>query len=379
MSTTGILPRQDLRRLVDEGRVRSRYTLEDHQFQPSSLDLRLGEVAYRVRCSFLPNDEPVQAKLDEYGMYEVDLRDGAVLERGAVYVVPLLESVDLPDDLWARGNPRSSTGRVDVFTRLLTDRSPRFDEVPKGYSGGLYAEVFSRSYTLRVQTGTRLGQLRVVRGRSSCDDQAVRDLHAETPVLFDPAGPRGGPELPVFDGLYLTVSMAGFEGSDHCGYRARPNAPVLDVTKKAHYRIQDFWEAIHPDRRGRLVLDPEDFYLLRSRERVRLPPSHAAEMVAYEPGAGELRSHYAGFFDPGFGCRERGDDDGTVAVMEVRAHDAPFVIEDGQVLCKLQLERMAEAPDVAYGAAQLGSAYQGQGLTPSRHFKPWGAPEADEG
>ncbi len=305
-------------------------------------------------------------------MYPVDLREGAVLEKGAVYVIPLLETAALPPGLRGRGNPRSSTGRIDVFTRLLVDRSPRFDEVPAGYHGPLYAEVFSRSFTIRARTGTSLGQLRLMRDASVLSDAEVGELHGRDPVLFEGEESVAADRLPVQNGLFLTVSLEGFAGTRHVGYRARSHAPVLDVTRRAHYDIDDFWEPVTTDSRGRLLLAPEDFYLLRSRERVRIPGSHAAEMVAYEPGAGELRSHYAGFFDPGFGAGASGSLKGTVAVMEVRAHDAPFVIEDGQVLCKLQFERMAGNPDVVYGEAGLGSAYQAQGLTPSRHFKPAG-------
>jgi dCTP deaminase len=302
-------------------------------------------------------------------MHALDLREGAVLERGAAYLIPLEETLHLPPRLRGKANPRSSTGRLDIFTRLVTDHTSRFDEVSDGYHGPLYVQVISRSFSLRVQAGVRLNQLRLLCGTPTLPDGEIQRALAETPLLVDGDGPLGARAIVRNDGLFLRVSLTGVGDTDLVGFRAKKTGPLLDVTQVHAYRIQDFWEPVFCEDTGGLTLDPEEFYLLRSTEKVRLPPEYAANLVAYDPASGELRTHYAGFFDPGFGHGERGELQGTAAVLEVRAHDVPFRIEHGQPFCRLQLERMASPPDAVYGP-QIGSAYQCQDLTPSKHFRP---------
>jgi dCTP deaminase len=363
----GILPAQWLRKAVDQGVVTSDRTIPDASYQPASLDLRLGEMAYRLRCSFLPGPMTVAERLKEYDMGRLDLRDGAILERNRPYLIPLMEQVDLPGSLRARANPRSSIGRVDVFTRVITDRGFTFDDVRPQYRGRLYLEVVSRSFLISVRTGISLNQLRLIHGRSRCDDAEVAALHERTPLVFrsDKAIPRE--ELVLSHGLFLSLDLSGRETDGVVGYRAKKNSRVLDLGAEYSHDPADFWEPVNEELGSRVVLEPEEFYMLLSSEAVRIPPGYAAEMTAYDPTSGELRTHYAGFFDPGFGHSDSGAMTGSRAALEVRAHDVPFMVEDGQKVCKLAFERMLETPDTLYGA-EIGSAYQGQTVMLSRHF-----------
>lgn len=361
----GVLPAQWIRKAVDEGWICGTVAVVDEQVQPASLDLRLGDVAYRLRCSFVPGDGSVRDKLDDYEMEALDLRDGAILEKDRPYLIPLREELRLPAQVRARANPKSSTGRVDVFCRVITDQSHRFDEVAAGYSGRLFLEVVSRSFTIKVRSGLSLNQLRLCVGRAAYSDADLGSLHAAEPLLWRRGDPVSPEDLVLADGMFLGVDLEG-RGPLGVGYKAKRNSKLLDLAQVRRHRAEEFWEPVLAEPGARLVLEPEEFYLLISSESVRIPPDFAAEMTAYDPTAGELRTHYAGFFDPGFGhhADRRG---GTRAVLEVRARDVPFMLEHGQSVCKLQYERMLEAPSVLYGA-DLSSNYQHQELTLSKHF-----------
>lgn len=362
----GILPRQEIKKMVNDGSVASDFTISDRQLQPSSLDLRLGEEVYRVQSSFLPAGRTVKLRLDDLTIHKQKLMDEQVcLEPGVVYIIPLMERLSLPRGIRARANPRSSTGRLDIFTRVITDRSDRFDDIEDGYEGPLYLEILSRSFPIRVQRRMSLSQVRFIRGDSRCTASDYRD---KGPFLYEGDEAVRNGEEPPREGLSLRVDLSGVPGTNFVGYKARRNNRLIDLGRLNHYRILDFWEPVFKDKSGCIVLEKDEFYLLTSREKVCIPPGYAAEMVAYEQSAGELRTHYAGFFDPGFGFSANGDVKGTVAVMEVRALDAPFMVEDGQRFCKLELERMASEPDLFYGSKEAGSSYQFQGLTPSKHF-----------
>jgi dCTP deaminase len=363
----GVLPRQALRKLVDDGTIWSNQGILDANIQPASVDLTLGAVAYRLRCSFLPGDKSVRQKLREYDMGELDLARGAVLEQNRPYLIPLNEHLRLPPELRGRTNPRSSTGRVDVFTRVVTDKGRHFDEIPGGYEGELFLEVVPRSFTIRVRAGLTLNQLRIISGESRVPDLELIRLSLTNPIIFPGTSATPGERAAVSDGLFLSVDLSG-GGRKFVGYKARKSSALLDLERSNTYNVADFWERVEP-RKKRLILDPEEFYLLVSRERVRIPPGFAAEMAAYDPTSGELRTHYAGFFDPGFGDVPEGDRPGTPAVLEVRAHDVSFALEHGQRLCKLTFERMAAPPDQAYGEG-IGSRYQRQYLALGRQFKP---------
>ena len=338
------------------------------QIQPASLDLRLGRLAYRVRASFLPGrDRTVKDQLDHLSLHEVSLEDGAILERGCVYVVPLQESVALPAIVSAVANPKSSTGRLDVFTRLITDQSEIFDSVASGYVGRLYAEISPRTFSIRVCTGSRLNQLRF-RKRSSSQtdytdfrvtDRDLEKIHSDTPLIDGNASIRNG--------LQLRVNLKQLNGSTLVGYRAQKFTDVIDIDESRKYHVSDFWEEIHARKDGRLILDPDQFYVLASTEKVHIPPTLAAEMVPIDPTMGEFRVHYAGFFDPGFGSATDSRR-GSRAVLEVRSHEVPFILEDGQIVGRLAYERLAEEPDQLYGQG-IGSHYQAQGLKLSKHFK----------
>ena len=366
--TTGLLPSQMMREAVALAReILSPQPIGDDQIQPASIDLRLGEVAHRVRASFLPGARHnVRDKLDLLSMHRIDLTKGAVLERDCVYIVPLLEYVALRRRTSAAANPRSSTGRLDVFARVITDHATEFDRVRDGYKGPLYAEISPRAFSILVRTGSRLVQLRIRRGSPAFSDTALKRLHAEIGLVEPPAG--APPERDAIrNGLAFTVDVSGDPGTGIVGYKARRHTDVIDVDKVDHYDPRDFWEAAYSHRGEGIVLDPNDFHILASREAVVVPPDHAAEMIPFDNFVGEFRVHYAGFFDPGFGAAETGGG-GSRAVLEVRSHEVPFLIEHGQIVGRLVYERLITRPDKLYGNP-IGSSYQNQGLALSKHFK----------
>jgi dCTP deaminase len=337
------------------------------QLQPASADLRLGDRALRMRCSFLPHDETVEHKAKSHVFDELDLTDGAVLERNRPYLIPLQESLSLPSFVQGRANPKSSTGRLDVFTRVITDYSDRFDDVAAGYRGPLYLEVVPLSFAVRVRAGLALNQLRLMVGRSPLGDSELMARHTTDPLLYRGDRPASPAELATGGGLLLSLDLGG-DRQRRVGYRSRPHAGLLDMARVGGHRAEDFWEPVRSEDGERVVLDPESFYLLLSEESVRVPPDLACEMTAYDPTSGELRTHYAGFFDPGFGYSRDGRRLGSRAALEVRAHDVPFMIEHGQRVCRLTFERMAAAPRRLYGE-EVGSSYQGQVETLGKHFR----------
>ena len=367
--TPGVFPSQELSRAIEAEWVSSGdYRIRPESVQPASIDLRLGDFAWALRCSFLPDvDSTVEEKTEGLAFQKVDLRDGAVLERDRPYLVPLIEELALPEDVRAKANPKSSTGRLDVFTRVITDRHHRFDDIRAGYRGQLYLEVVPRSFAIQVKTGLSLNQLRIARGDVRLDDGEIRDLQDEAPLLYVDSGPVPESDLALSDGLFLSLDLSG-PGDRTVGYRAKKNSLPVDLSKIRAYRWTDYWDPVFPESGGRVVLEPEIFYLLLSAEGVCIPPQIAAEMMAYDTTAGELRTHYAGFFDPGFGYDPRGAKHGSRAALEVRARDVPFMVEHRQPVCKLGLERMAAPAERLYGA-DLGSNYQGQVTMLSKHFE----------
>jgi dCTP deaminase len=364
----GVLPSQYLARAVDAGVISAGpFTVPRENIQPASLDLRLGEVAYRIRCSFLPGRHSVEQRVKDYVIDELDLhREGAVLETNRPYLIPLKERLALPPGVRGKANPKSSTGRLDVFTRVITDGSYRFDEIREGYTGNLYLEVVPLSFAIRVREDLTLNQLRLSVGRPELDDDALRAFHARRPLLFTGGEPVADADLAIHDGLFLSLDLTG-DASGRVGYRARDNAPLLDMTRGGGLDPDAYWERIRGEGGDRVVLTPQRFYLLMSDEAVTIPPELAAEMTAYDPTSGELRTHYAGFFDPGFGYDPDGRFRGSRAALEVRAHDVPFMIEHGQRVCKLTFERMLEPPATLYGSG-IGSSYQRQEETLGKHF-----------
>jgi dCTP deaminase len=365
-SITGVLPDRLLGQAIDRGYLSAGdYRIAERQVQPASVDLTLGETAYRLRASFLPDREPVEAKLAELSQGEIDLHRGGFLEHRVPYLVELRERLDLPEWLRARANPKSSTGRLDVFTRLITDHNYLFDEVPAGYSGKLYLEVVPISFPVKVREGLSLNQLRLIAGTAPrLTDAEIAKTHAETPLLYRDGEPVM--DLALSGGLLLSIDLTG-AGTGLAGYKARSHTRLLDLTTGERLPPEDFWEPVHAERGERIVLDPEAFYLLLSREGVCIPPELASEMVAYDPTSGELRTHYAGFFDPGFGFGPHCPG-GTRAALEVRAHDVPFMVEHGQVVCKLGFEPMAGPPERLYGR-EAESHYENQMSTLSRYFR----------
>ena len=360
----GILPVQDLRQAIARGWVNSPGDpIPRANLQPASIDLRLGAVAHRLRCSFLPHDDPVSDRLPALAMDSLYLDRGAVLEVNRPYIAPLTEGLDLPTSTRARANPRSSTGRLDIFTRVVTDHGHHFDDITQGYQGPLYLEIVSRSFTVRVHRGLSLNQVRLIEGNPALPAPEMLRRHQQDPLALINGEPVDLSQEDLRRGLPLSVDLQGQDGGI-AGYRVRRNSGLLDLSARNRYDADEFWEPIQANRQGKLILEPEEFYILASLETVRIPPDLAAEMVALDPESGEFRTHYAGFFDPGFGYTH----DGTRAVMEVRAHDVPFMLEHGQPICRLEFEQLLQCPDLLYGD-NAGSAYQGQGLQLSKHFR----------
>ena len=356
----GILTARSIAEFCATGTIVTASPPDADQIQPASLDLRLGTIAYRVRASFLPGPKlTVAEKLQQVSLHSIDLSQGAVLETGCVYIVPLQEQLHLPAGISAAANPKSSTGRLDIFTRVITDRAQEFDKVPNGYHGPLYAEISPRTFPILVRLGSRLSQIRFRSGPGTASDALIHALHKSDPLIAE------GP-INVDGGLALTVDLTGMVKGGPVGFRAKRHSALVDVDRKNALDVLDYWEPIW--QQGSLILDPDQFYILASKEAVRVPPTHAAEMVPFNPLVGEFRVHYAGFFDPGFG-HSSGGGDGARAVLEVRSHEVPFILEDGQIIGRLVYEPLTEKPAKVYG--QVGSSYQKQGLKLSKHFKPF--------
>jgi dCTP deaminase len=360
----GILPDRMIERLAADGAILPSTDFVPDQVQPASLDLRLGEVAYRVRASFLPGRTTVAERIDGLKLHEISLSDGAVLETGCVYIVPLLESLALPDDISAAANPKSSTGRLDVFTRVIADETRGFDRIEAGYHGPLYAEISPRTFPVLVREGSRLSQIRFRRGHALLEAEGLRALHARERLV-------DADDADVSDGVAVGVDLSGHLGGSErpgiVGYRAKRHTGLIDVERRAGYSVLDFWEPMQARPDKSLILDPNEFYILASKEAVQVPPDYAAEMVPFDPLVGEFRVHYAGFFDPGFGYAGAGGK-GARAVLEVRSREVPFILEHGQIVGRLVYEKMIARPDKLYGSG-IGSNYQAQSLKLSKHFK----------
>jgi dCTP deaminase len=361
---SGILPDRMIAELAADGGIRAHYPFAPGQIQPASLDLRLGAIAYRVRASFLPGPgTTVAQRINELKLHEFPLSSGAVLETGCVYIVPLIERLNLPSGIAAATNPKSSTGRLDVFTRVIADETRGFDRVAPGYSGPLYAEISPKTFPILVREGTRLSQLRLRRGDAALSAEALRALHASERLVDRTEAVMG-------DGISVSIDLAGFAANGHgaiVGYRAKRHTAVIEVDQRDAYEVADFWEPIPVRADKSLILDPDEFYILASNEAVQVPPDYAAEMVPFDPLVGEFRVHYAGFFDPGFGYAGSGGL-GSRAVLEVRSREVPFILEHGQIVGRLVYEKMMARPDQLYGSG-IGSNYQAQGLKLSKHFR----------
>jgi dCTP deaminase len=367
-SKSGLLPRQRIRAMLEHKMILATSEIDDVQLQPASLDLRLGPRAYRIRASFLPGrDKKVSDQLSALKYDEIKLDDGAVLEKGSVYLVELQEFLKLPDSIAAVANPKSSTGRLDVFTRLISNSSEVFDAVEAGYEGPLFAEISPRSFSIKVRKGSRLNQIRFRRLNSQheghsvfhVEDRVLRERHDQRPLVDG--------DLTLRHGLVLRVGLSNANSADGIvGYRAQRFTDSIDIDATSTYEVANYWEPIFSRSDDRLILDPHQFYILASAERLHIPPDLAAEMVPIDPTMGEFRVHYAGFFDPGFGYTEHGHP-GSRAVLEVRSHEVPFILEDRQIIGRLVFEKLSEVPDVLYGQTST-SNYQGQGLKLSKHF-----------
>ena len=354
----GVLPSQSIIKLISKKIILANRKIEKDQIQPASLDLRLGDIAWRVRASFLTGkNKSVGNLLDEFKMHQIDITEGAVLEKGCVYLVPIEESLKLPPNLSAVANAKSSTGRLDLLTRIITNNGTEFDRIPAGYKGRLFVEICPRSFSVLVRPGMRLNQIRFRQGLAILTDEELQELHNNEQLI------NGKPKID--SGLGFSVDLQPVTGS-LVGYQAKPHTGIIDLDKVNTYKLEEFWQEVHSSN-SKIILDPDAFYILMSREAVHIPPAYAAEMAPYLAMVGEFRVHYAGFFDPGFGHANAGGS-GSRGVLEVRCHEAPFVLEHGQIVGRLLYEKMAEIPKELYGE-NIKSNYQGQGLKLSKHFK----------
>lgn len=372
-SATGVLPSQELAALIQQGVIAADIPVAEGQIQPASMDLRLGTKAWRVAASFLPGTKSsVRKKVDELKVYDLDLTTPKVLEKGSIYIVELMERVKLPPNFYGRANPKSTTGRLDIFTRLITDHCVEYEFVEDRYAGPLYLEIVPIHFSVIVRAGTSLNQLRIIHGTPSSpdvdeSDTKIEDLDRREKLVYDEnSDPH---KAKVWDGLMLSIDLAGRNPGDVVGFKARPNTTPIDLALRAHYEAKEFWEPIIGGPGKPLILHPDDFYILASKERVRVPPDYAGRLIEIDPSYGEFRVHYAGFFDPGFGY---GNNDvlGTRAVLEVRSHEVPFQMEDGQVVGRLKYEKLVAPPAKIYGPG-IGSSYQSQGVALSKQFKPF--------
>lgn len=364
----GILPSQEILELIRNGKIRSRRPITDDQIQPASIDIRLGNKGYHIRASFLPNgNAPIGPKIRELQLAEVDLSEAVLLGTGDVFIVPAVEYLSLPSDISGKANPKSTTGRLDIFTRLMTESGGHFELVPKGYTGDVYVEIVSRTFPVLVEAGTKLNQLRFLRGDPQYDDEQLRRLAHRGQLVYYQNGDAATKPV-IREGLRISVDLQGDESNGIVAYRAKKNCRPINLAKVREYDAAEFWDAIPAGRRKSLVLKPGDFYLLASKEKIGVPPGYAAEMEQYDPSIGEFTVHYAGFFDPGFGHGASGEIKGTKAVLEIRAHELPILLEDGQVVGRLMYHKMADHPEKVYGEG-IGSSYQQQALALSKQFR----------
>ena len=354
----GVIPYQGIMELIDQNKVRADSSISALQIQPSSLDLRLSGKAWRLQASFLPGIGcKVTDQLTELSMHEIDLSSGSIFEKNCVYLVLLKESVSLPEDISVISNAKSSIGRLDLLTRLITDYGTEFDRIPNNYSGPLYAEISPRSFSVLVKEGISLNQIRFRRGKVIVDDKSLIKLNKELGLI--------GKDAIVDGGISFSIDLEE-DPKKPIGYKAKPHTPLIDLSKTNFYKIDDFWDPIEV-KAGHLILDPGAFYILMSKETVTIPPGYAAEMAPYLAMVGEFRVHYAGFFDPGFGFSSVGGC-GSRGVLEIRCYEAPFALRNSQIIGRLIYERMTEVPKILYGS-DLKSNYQGQKLKLSKHFK----------
>ncbi len=362
----GILVSQTLRQMVEDGQIQALRPVTPEQLQPSSLDLRLGARIWQLQCSFLPGGQGIERKLGRLATasWRLNRHEPTVLHRGGVYLAEVEEVLELPEQVWGRGNPKSSTGRLDIFVRLLTEHGHAFDTVPAGYHGRLFLEITPQSFHVSVRRGDCLGQLRLARGRPSVPVDELRRLQEDDPLcVWSDGSPAPVTEdLPA--GVLLAVDLESRDGGP-VGYLARRHMPPVDLARR-NLDVSRYWTPLMGAGEEGHVLEPEQFYIFATRERLRIPPGLCAELVAFDATKGELRTHYAGFIDSGFGWSEHAPRTGARLVLEIRTHDVPFLLEHGQLLFRVEFMRNEAVPDLLYGAS--GSNYQMQGLKLAKQF-----------
>ena len=341
----------------------------DDQIQMASIDLSLKGPVYGMRASGLPRrGETVRSRIDASAKtgYTFNLTgEDKLLSRRQTYIIPLNEGLKLPPGFAARFSPKSSTGRVDVLARILADGIPHFDSVPaEGYRGPLYLEVTPLSCDILLRSGQSLMQMRLRQGDSLVSANDLVTLQAEKGIVWGKDGKPIAPEkLSLAEhGLYMHVDL----DRDIVGFMARdPILAELSFAKSDFYDPYDFWEPITRPKGGSIVLNPGRFYLLATKERVKVPSNICGDIAAYDASTGEFRTHYAGFFDPGFGG-SKPEERGTVGVMEVRGREIPFELQDNQPVCRMDFQWLDEVPNRLYGA---GNNYTGEQPSLGKFFR----------
>ncbi len=359
----GTLPDEGIAALIEAEAIASGSGIDGTQVQPASLDLSLGEAAWWMPGSVLPlPGEPVEALLERFARCRLDLSRPEVFVRGQVYVVRLDERLALPEGLAAYANGKSSIGRIDVQTRVLTDENPRYDKVPPGYRGPLYLEVIPKSFDIRVRAKDRLNQAIFYRDRRRLGAAALAEVHGRCPLVRAPGEGLAG--FRRNSGLLLTLDLE----QPVVGWVAKRSLEPIDLAQVHFHDPSEYFDPIPKPRRGALFLSREAFYIFSTHERVVVPPELAAEMLPYDTSAGEFRAHYAGFFDPGFGWGAAGELGGTPAVLEVRPYEDDLLVRHRQPVCKMAFEQLTAAPRQLYGQGQSHYAEQ-RGPRLSKYFE----------
>ena len=354
----GSLVHEDYNDLFKDNNINcNKYT--SSQIQPSSLDLTLSEECYEIEASFLSPNHNIRDKLNNIINKKIDLNEVYIFKKNITYIVRLNEKLNLKNDIFGKCNPKSSTGRLDIFCRAILNFSDEYEKIPLNYNGEIFLEITPRSFNIALIKGDSLNQMRLIyQNHDYVDDESLHNFHNIDPIIFDEFGNTNVAD--ISSGLKISVDLKKINKTS--AYIAKDNAPVLHYDKINSHKVADFWDTIKT-KDDYLIIKPGKFYILKSKQKIRIPKTMAGEMKPYDTGIGDFRVHYAGFFDPGFG-----DPFGSYAVLEVKTNEVPFILNDGQVIAKIQYEKLNKETKVVYGS-NIKSNYQNQELALSKHFE----------
>ncbi len=350
----GALVYQDYLKLIKKNYIINE-TIDQNQIQPASLDLSLSEECYEIKHSFLSHKTTVRRKLKDLIIKKINLNKEFIFKKDKTYIVKLNESLNLKNNIFGHCNPKSSTGRLDIFCRTIVDFAEEYEKIPNNYQGEIFLEITSRSFDVAFKKGNCLNQLRLIMGNQYyLSDEQLKKIKTKLKITNFKKN-----TLKINNGVKISVDLSN---SKTIAYVAKNNTPVLKFSKIKSHKINDFWKAIK-NIDNSLLIEKNKFYILKSKEKVIIPDNLAGEMIPYDTGIGDFRAHYAGFFDPGFGMPN-----GTYAVLEVKTNEIPFLLEDGQTIARIKYEKLNKNSNIVYGK-DIKSNYQNQGLKLSKHFK----------